>query len=116
MALSKSTAFMVKVRSVVPDTLSFWTIISTLISDSARGSKIEASTPGLSTTEYTVILTTSFSVAMPLTRFLISPTLMFISASSWINVPGRSSKLDATKMGTPYTIPNSIDLGFIFAP
>ena len=76
-------------------------MMSTLTSAAASGSNRAADTPGRSITPSTVIFATSTSVARPLTLFLISVTVVFIPAPSWISVPGASTKLEATMMGMP---------------
>ena len=75
-------------------------------------------TPGALFKPCIVILDIFSSVAIPLTLFLTSPTvLLFNLLSPWlIIVPGTSLILDATKIGMLYTNPSSIALGCIFAP
>ena len=74
-ALRASSLLTVSAKSVVFRTCAFCTMMSTLMSASARGSSSPADTPGRSTIPVTVIFATFASVATARALLRISPTL-----------------------------------------
>ena len=101
-AFGRSVRVTVKLMSVVPPWLTFWTITSTLTPASASGAKIACATPGRSGTSTIVTFATFRSWARPRTLFRCST-----NGSSLIRVPGASSKLLRTSMTTSFTQPSS---------
>ena len=104
----------VKVKSVVPATDWFCTIISTSILASATLPKIAKAIPGLSGTPNSVTLASSRLKAMPET----TAASIFSSSSKVIRVPERISSSsdilgsvsdDSTRVGTRYLPANSTE-------
>ncbi len=79
-----------------PASLTFCTIMSTLMWALASSRKIRAATPGVSGTLSRVALAWFLSAAMP--RMII---FSMLSTSSRTSVPGLTTKLETTSSTTP---------------
>lgn len=102
----------VKVMSVMPSRLAFWTIMSTSTPFSASGTKIAAEMPGLSGMPHKVTRAWSLSYAMPETS-----TDSIMSSSCVTSVPGSLLNVERTRTGTLYFLANSTErICSTFAP
>ena len=106
MVASYSGRLTVNVKSVIPSTPVFCTIMSTSIFLAPTGPKILEAIPGKSGTPETVIFASSTACAMPDTS-----ACSIVSFSNVINVPGPSTKVDITRKGTRYRPANSTERG-----
>ncbi|SST14704.1 Uncharacterised protein [Acinetobacter baumannii] len=107
-AFAKSTRFTVNVKSVVPSSSTFWTIISTSMLASLTGDKILEAIPGSSGTPKIVNFASSRLKAIPamigcsiVSSASVVMSVPTFSLNSSSNAPSSSlSKLDNTRKGT----------------